>query len=211
MQLCDSRWKLIDVSEEYCLHLESRNKAKPVTISRKKNPGSYRRLVVCLFGFLLEPVGWRRYLPPKCRWTYTGLHGVTSQKILLVMITTMRTWNPTWSFQVSDKQSHIARLSGKKRNTSMETDESARFPHTLQNPGVVVCRNGSFLLSAVTRLCASNGHIIFDLGKICLWRIFWGQRHLPRVQIILIVFGWQSIQHLCASILWKELSMNSEL
>jgi hypothetical protein len=48
-----------------------------------------------LLGFFWR---WRRYVPPKCRLTFNGLHGVISQKIvglLFFIITAVITSNPT--------------------------------------------------------------------------------------------------------------------
>jgi hypothetical protein len=37
---------------------------------------------------------WRRYYPPKHRWNFSGLHGVTCQKLELFITTAMTTSNP---------------------------------------------------------------------------------------------------------------------
>jgi hypothetical protein len=37
----------------------------------------------------------QRHIPPKCRLTFNGLHGVTSQKIKLFKTTSVRISNPT--------------------------------------------------------------------------------------------------------------------
>jgi hypothetical protein len=42
----------------------------------------------------LRKWSWRRYVPPKCHVTFTGLHGVISQKIELFVATAVRTTNP---------------------------------------------------------------------------------------------------------------------
>jgi hypothetical protein len=46
--------------------------------------------------FILRPWRWRRYIPPKCRLTFNGLHGVISQKMALFITTAVRTSNPTF-------------------------------------------------------------------------------------------------------------------
>jgi hypothetical protein len=38
---------------------------------------------------------WRRYISPKRRLTFNGLHGIISQKIELLITTAVRTSNPT--------------------------------------------------------------------------------------------------------------------
>jgi hypothetical protein len=56
---------------------------------------------------------WRRFVPPKRRVIFNGLHGVISQKIELFIATAVRTSNPTYakitqvvfSFQISDSNS----------------------------------------------------------------------------------------------------------
>jgi hypothetical protein len=60
----------------YRLHLQGRR------ISRARNQSKIR---------------WqgRRYIPPKRRFTFNGLHGVISQKIVLFITTAVRTSNPT--------------------------------------------------------------------------------------------------------------------
>jgi hypothetical protein len=46
---------------------------------------TYHLLPRCLFASLiLRPWRWGRHVPPKCRLTFNGLHGVTSQKIEIV-------------------------------------------------------------------------------------------------------------------------------
>jgi hypothetical protein len=42
----------------------------------------------------LQSLRWRRYIPPKCQLTITGLHDVISQKENS-LVTTVRTSNPT--------------------------------------------------------------------------------------------------------------------
>jgi hypothetical protein len=44
---------------------------------------------------LIRPWRWRRYVPPKCRLTFSGLHGVISQKTVLFITTAVRTSNYT--------------------------------------------------------------------------------------------------------------------
>jgi hypothetical protein len=40
------------------------------------------------------PWRWRRYAPPKRRFTQ-DIHGATSQKTAFLIVTAMKTWNPT--------------------------------------------------------------------------------------------------------------------
>jgi hypothetical protein len=44
---------------------------------------------------IFRPWRWRRYVPPKRRLTFNGLHGVVSQKMVLFISTAVRTSNPT--------------------------------------------------------------------------------------------------------------------
>jgi hypothetical protein len=40
--------------------------------------------------FTLQPWRWRQYVPPKHQWTPIRIHGVTSQKIIVFLVTTVR-------------------------------------------------------------------------------------------------------------------------
>jgi hypothetical protein len=44
---------------------------------------------------ILWPWKWKQYVLLKCWWTFTRLHGIISQKIILFIITTVRTSNAT--------------------------------------------------------------------------------------------------------------------
>jgi hypothetical protein len=44
----------------------------------------------------LRPWRWRRYVPPKRRLHLNRLHGVTSQKMILFIITSVKTSNPKY-------------------------------------------------------------------------------------------------------------------
>jgi hypothetical protein len=63
-----------------------------------QNSVQWRALVNCrsccliLAWFTLRPWRWRQYVPPKRRWTFIGLHGVTSQK--LELLTVINFWVP---------------------------------------------------------------------------------------------------------------------
>jgi hypothetical protein len=59
------------------------------------------RFAACFYaGFLLSffflPWRWRRYVPPKGRLAFNGLHGLVSQNIVLFLTTAVRTSNPTY-------------------------------------------------------------------------------------------------------------------
>jgi hypothetical protein len=58
--------------------------------------GSARHLLSRLFlsWFFLRPWRWRRYIPPKRRLTFIGLHDVISQKMVLFTTTAVRTSDP---------------------------------------------------------------------------------------------------------------------
>jgi hypothetical protein len=43
-----------------------------------------------LLGLTLQPLRWRRFVPQKRRLTFTGLHGVISQKTELFITTAVR-------------------------------------------------------------------------------------------------------------------------
>jgi hypothetical protein len=45
---------------------------------------------------LIRPWWWRRYFPPKRRFTFNGLHGVIFQKIVFFITTAVRTSSPTY-------------------------------------------------------------------------------------------------------------------
>jgi hypothetical protein len=49
----------------------------------------------CLAQLISRPWRWRRYVPPKRRLTLNRLHGVISQKMVLFILTAVRTSNPT--------------------------------------------------------------------------------------------------------------------
>jgi hypothetical protein len=49
-----------------------------------------------LLRFILRPWRWRCRLPPKRRLTCNGPHGIISPKIVLFIITAVRTSNPAW-------------------------------------------------------------------------------------------------------------------
>jgi hypothetical protein len=49
---------------------------------------------------LIQPWRCRRYVPPKCWLTFSGLHGIISQKIVLFIITAVRTSNPIYNVMV---------------------------------------------------------------------------------------------------------------
>jgi hypothetical protein len=77
-----------------CLHLQGQR------ISQARNqcvaelcflPPSYWFLA-CL---ILQNWRWKQYIPLKCQMTFNGLHSITSQKIELIITTTVRTANPT--------------------------------------------------------------------------------------------------------------------
>jgi hypothetical protein len=62
-----------------------------------------RHLLSCWFlaYLILYHWRWRRYVSSKCWLTFNGLHGITLQKIVLSITTTVRTSNPTNSQLVS--------------------------------------------------------------------------------------------------------------
>jgi hypothetical protein len=74
------------------LHLQDRR------ISQARNQRKGCGSACCLLhtGLILRSWRWRRYVPPKRRLTFNGLHGIISQKIVLFITTAVRTSNPTW-------------------------------------------------------------------------------------------------------------------
>jgi hypothetical protein len=50
---------------------------------------------------IIRPWIWRRHIPPKCRLTFNGLPGVTSQKIDPFSTTAVRTSKPTLLFNLA--------------------------------------------------------------------------------------------------------------
>jgi hypothetical protein len=51
-------------------------------------------LLPALFLPPLQPWRWRWYILQKC-WTFSTLHSVTIQKIMLLIVTIARTWSPS--------------------------------------------------------------------------------------------------------------------
>jgi hypothetical protein len=49
-----------------------------------------------LLGLFFDPEAGGDIFFPKSRLTFTGLHGVISQKIVLFITTAVRTSNPAW-------------------------------------------------------------------------------------------------------------------
>jgi hypothetical protein len=71
-----------------------------MTPCRNQQASRREQLDTCLLaGFFmnifLRPWRWRRYVPPKRRFTLNRLHGVTSQKMMLFITTAVRTSNLT--------------------------------------------------------------------------------------------------------------------
>jgi hypothetical protein len=73
--------KPADVSEEHRIHLQGRRISRP----RYQSQSSAFHLLSSwyLAWLILRPWRWRRYVPPKRRFTFNGLHGVISQKLVL--------------------------------------------------------------------------------------------------------------------------------
>jgi hypothetical protein len=87
----------------YRLHLQGQDNKL-----RKKLAWKHPLLAICFHaGFFLSllfwPWKWRRYVPPKRRLTFKGLHSVISQNMVLFITTAMRTSNSTLNL-VDDTQ-----------------------------------------------------------------------------------------------------------
>jgi hypothetical protein len=81
----------------YRLHLQGRR------IRRASNQRESRRQAEqgwFLARLILRPWRWRQYVTPKRRLTFTGLHGVISQKIVLFITTALRTSNPSSTYLI---------------------------------------------------------------------------------------------------------------
>jgi hypothetical protein len=61
----------------------------PSKVSRRFG-GTYRQLVSCTDDFWSWR--WRRYIPPNHRFTFSGLHGVISQKLELLIMILLPSW-----------------------------------------------------------------------------------------------------------------------
>jgi hypothetical protein len=81
-----------DVSEEHIASILRVEEISPARNQRARRWQAGFPLVYCWI--FLRPWGWRRYVPPKRRWTLNGLHGVISQKMVLFVTTAMKTSNP---------------------------------------------------------------------------------------------------------------------
>jgi xanthosine utilization system XapX-like protein len=84
----------------YRLHLQGRRiiRARKLSESMWQLP-SQALLATCfhagfLLGIILRLCRWRRYVPPKLRWNFNGLHGVVSQKVVRFITTAVRTSDP---------------------------------------------------------------------------------------------------------------------
>jgi hypothetical protein len=55
-------------------------------------PSSKQSLYLLLAWLILWPWRWRQYVPLKQQYTYIRLHGMTSQKVACVIVSTMKIW-----------------------------------------------------------------------------------------------------------------------
>jgi hypothetical protein len=67
----------------YSLHLQGLRNMFNKKLASKQVLASF------LLNLFFWPCRWRRYVPPKCRLTFNGLHGVISQKMVLFKISYM--------------------------------------------------------------------------------------------------------------------------
>jgi hypothetical protein len=70
-----------DISEEHRIHLQGRRINWP---RYQRESSAFHQLSSWYLAWLiLRPWRWRRYVPPKRRLAFNGLHGVISQKLVL--------------------------------------------------------------------------------------------------------------------------------
>jgi hypothetical protein len=72
----------------YRLHLQRRKTKLSKKLAWKEMESFHAGFLLSLF---FQPWRWRRNVPPKRRLTLNGLHGVTSQKMVLFITTAVRT------------------------------------------------------------------------------------------------------------------------
>jgi hypothetical protein len=110
-------------------------------------------LLTCWFLLKLIPLPWRwrRYVPPKRRLQLNGLHGVTSQMMILFITTTVKTSNPTWS-RLSDHTASLSKL-------------------LIPSPNALVIRWSDTILMSKFTLNSNNGFMfcIPQHGLCFLW------------------------------------------
>jgi hypothetical protein len=85
------RWKSTDISEERCF----------------------------LAWLILRPWWWRWHAPPKRRLTFSGLHGVMTQKTELFIITAVRTSDPTRRYISQGRTLHNHRCENLRSYTAL--------------------------------------------------------------------------------------------
>jgi hypothetical protein len=97
--VCSSTEVHQHVRGRYWLHLQGQTVGQETKTSKKQ----VTRKVACfLFGscldyaWILQPWRWRQYIPLKCQWMFTKLHGITSH-ITEVFITTQLSMFSLWS------------------------------------------------------------------------------------------------------------------
>jgi hypothetical protein len=74
----------------YRRHLQDRR------ISRARNQTRHLLPHWFLTRIILRPWRWKRYIPPKRKFTFNGLNSLICQKIVLFITTIVRTSNPTF-------------------------------------------------------------------------------------------------------------------
>jgi hypothetical protein len=83
-------WRSVEVHNQlggmYCLH----HQGWKVRQTRNQQEAGSKQCAICLLLGVLFSV------PPKFWWTYTGLHGITSQKERPFIVTDVGSWDPTY-------------------------------------------------------------------------------------------------------------------
>jgi hypothetical protein len=83
-----------------------------------------------LLSLFFRPWRWRRYVPPKCRLTPNGLHGVISQKMGLFITTAVRTSN-----QLSLDRNHNLATTADNPHTSVSNSGCHLIDFCFGGPG----------------------------------------------------------------------------
>jgi hypothetical protein len=89
---CCSQWTAVATSSTLVQH----SRHSPTFRRNALSPGSNGKLGKQPAFLTLRRWRRRQYIPPKRPWTYTGLHGVTSQTIALYIVTAVRSSSPSY-------------------------------------------------------------------------------------------------------------------
>jgi hypothetical protein len=123
---------------------------------------------------------WRRYVPPKRRLTFTGLHGVISQKTELFITAAARTSNPT------SKARYNNRIPTREITTLRINRDAPSWKYVTWNCKNNRCKERSYLsywwvsLELTSQICLHR-HL---LVRLLYWRLNAGFLHMADVVIL---------------------------